>query len=178
MRKIILYAAISLDGKIAKPDGNIDWLHNLPNPEQEDHGYVDFMASVDTTIMGNKTYQQVLGFDMPFPYQDKTNYVLTRNQTLHEDEYATFISDQPIVFAQELKAKEGKDIWLVGGGEITTMFLKNRLIDELQLFIMPIILGPGIPLFGEELNQDWLELKSSKRYGTGAVGITYNFKND
>lgn len=176
MRKVILYVAISLDGKIAKSDGSVEWLEDLPNPENSDHDYVEFYESIDTTIMGNATYQQVKGFDVPFPYKEKTNYVLTRNTSLTEEEYVKFISEDPVGFVASLKAEKGKDIWLVGGAKMVELFLEHKLVDVLRIFVIPIILGAGIPLFGEKLDPEWLTLKESKSYSTGAVGITYEMK--
>ncbi len=92
-RKIILYIACSLDGKIADRTGSVSWLEELPNPDQTDYGYNDFLASVDTTIMGNKTYRHILGFGIDFPYQEKINYVITRNKTLAHDENVQYVSE-------------------------------------------------------------------------------------
>ena len=76
MKKLKLYIAISLNGKIAKPDGSVDWLNNIPNPDNSDMGYTDFFESVDTTIQGYKTYKQVIDWGIEFPYKGKKNYVI------------------------------------------------------------------------------------------------------
>jgi len=174
MKKVIIYAATSLDGMIAKADGSVDWLDELPNPEQLDYGYFDFYDTIDATIMGNKTYQQVLGFDVPFPYKGKKNYVLTRNTSLTKDENVEFISKDPIDIIRNLKESDGKDIWLIGGGEINTLLLNNGLIDQIIVHIMPIILGSGIPLFNKEVNVSMLELIESKTYSTGVIEMRYD----
>ena len=111
MRKLVLYIACSLNGKIARKDGSVDWLENLPNPDQNDYGYAEFLESVETTVMGNKTYRQLIGWDIEFPYKNKTNYVLTRDINKSDDQYAKFISDDPVSFMNALKSEEGKDIW-------------------------------------------------------------------
>ena len=105
MRKIILYVACSLDGKIADREGNVDWLDTIPNPDHSDYGYSDFIKSVDTTLMGNKTYQQVLGFDVPFPYKETKNYVITRDGTLTNDENVEYIHQNIADFISDLKNK-------------------------------------------------------------------------
>lgn len=110
MRKIKLYIAVSLDGKIAKPDGDVSWLDELPNPDHLDYGYADFLSSIDTTLMGNSTYRQLLGFGIDFPYRGKTNYVFTRNTALKEDENVKFISHEPISIVKEIKSGKGRDI--------------------------------------------------------------------
>jgi dihydrofolate reductase len=178
MRKIKLYIAISLDGKIAKPDGDISWLDELPNPVHLDYGYADFLSSIDTTLMGNNTYKQLLGFGIDFPYRGKENYVFTRNSELIEDENVTFISHDPATFVNDLKSGEGGDIWLIGGGEVNTLLLNEKLIDEFIIFIIPIVLGEGIPLFGLTPVEGKLSMIMSKTYGNGVVEIKYNVNND
>src|SRR5664279_1394932 len=123
MRKIKLYIAVSLDGKIAKPDGDVKWLDKIPNPDHLDYGYSDFLKSIDTTLMGNYTYKQLLGFGIDFPYGGKANYVFTRNTELKEDENVKYISTDPVSFVKDLKSSTGGDIWLIGGGEVNSLFL-------------------------------------------------------
>lgn len=173
MRKIKLYIAISLDGKIAGVEGEVDWLDQLPNPEQLDYGYFDFYANIDTVLMGNKTYQQVLGFDVPYPYPGMESYVFTQNTELKDDENVTYITKDIPQFLQTLKEKQGKDIWLIGGGEVNSLLIKSGLIDELWVHVMPIVLGAGIPLFAEGIEKTFLKLTDSKTYPTGVVGLTY-----
>lgn len=144
----MLYIATFIDGYIARTDGSIDWLEDPRYAlENEDYGYYDFIKSIDTTLMGNKTYQQVLGFNVPFPYPDTSNYVFTKIPVNKRDEYVEFVSGDIIEFTQNLKQMEGKDIWLIGGGQLNSAFLDNELIDEIILNIIPVTLGEGIPLF-------------------------------
>ncbi|HVU58731.1 MAG TPA: hypothetical protein VHD83_26910, partial [Puia sp.] len=116
MRKITLYSALSLDGYVSRPDGNIDWLNSFPNPENQDFGYAAFIQTIDTTLMGNKTYQQVLSFDVPFPYPDKKNYVFTRRKDYKDTEFVEFVSEDPAGFVYDLKRRDGGGIWCIGGG--------------------------------------------------------------
>ena len=141
MRKIILYIATSLDGKIADKDGGVGWLEEIPNPEKSDYGYAEFYDCIDTTIMGNSTYRQVLEFPVEFPYKYKKNYVITRDTSLTKDNNVIYISENVIDFIRDLKQMPGKDIWCVGGAELNALLLENQLIDELRLFVMPVILG-------------------------------------
>jgi dihydrofolate reductase len=177
MRKIILYIAISLDGKIAKPDGDVSWLDELPNPDHLDYGYADFLSSIDTTLMGNTTYKQLLGFGIEFPYRGKENYVFTRNKELREDENVKFISNDPVSFVKELKSREGGNIWLIGGGKLNTLLLNERLIDEMIIFVIPIVLGDGIPLFGNTPIESKLEMIKSKAYSNGVIELNYKINN-
>ncbi|MCU4174458.1 dihydrofolate reductase family protein [Carboxylicivirga sp. N1Y90] len=173
MRKIKLYIATSLNGKIASKDGAVDWLESIPNPDALDYGYADFYKSVDATIQGNSTYQQILSWGIDFPYAGKQNYVLSR--TKHENtEHVEFISDNQIEFIQELKKQSGGDIWLIGGGQVNTMLLNAKLIDEIFVFVMPIVLSEGIELFEAIPDMTHLTLKSSQTYPTGVVEMIYN----
>ena len=79
MKRIKLYIAVSLDGYIARPDGDIDWLTEFPNPSKIDYGYKDFFESVDMVIMGGQTYRDIICMDVVWPYKNKTTYVVTRN---------------------------------------------------------------------------------------------------
>ena len=176
MKKIILYIASSLNGKIARRDGSVDWLEKLPIPEGTDHGYADFYDSIDTTIQGGKTYRQIIGWDIEFPYIGKTNYVITRNQNLENNGHVEFITEKPVEFFQNLKMQDGKNIWLIGGGQINTLFLNAGLIDEIRVFIMPIVLPDGIELFEMLPDDKMVELKETKKYNSGAVELVYQLK--
>jgi dihydrofolate reductase len=147
MKNIVLYIATSLDGYIARDDHSIDW---LPTPEEslgEDHGYAAFYDSIDTTIMGKRTYDIVLAHGVQNPYPEKKNYVFTRSPLHLSNEDIEYVSGDIVEFARNLKRAPGKDIWLVGGGEINTLLLDHDLIDRIILTVFPIILGGGIPLF-------------------------------
>lgn len=170
MRKIILYSASSLDQFIARKNGEIDWLFSDPDC---DYGFFDFFASVDATLMGNKTYQQVLSFDCEFPYKGKDNYVFTRNADLQKDENVQFITSKIDEFVNNLKSQKGKDIWLIGGGEINSLFLKNGWIDKICLSVHPVWLGEGLPLFPQFFEQRDLILENTKTYETGLVQLVY-----
>ena len=174
MRKIKLYIASSLDGKIAGVDGSIQWLDEFNSPD-EDYGYKEFLDSVDTTIMGNATYRQILGFESEFPYKSKRNYVVTRNTELKADEHVTYLSHDHLSFIRSLKNKAGKDIWLIGGGKVNSFFLTNHLIDELILFIIPVLLGNGIPLYEKSDFLAAVQLSGTKTYNNGVIELRYTF---
>jgi dihydrofolate reductase len=174
LRKIKLYIAISLNGKIAKADGSVDWLESIPNPDKSDYGYYDFYKSIDTTIQGYNTYKQIVDWDIDFPYADKKNYVLTRKQDLANNKDVDFINENPISFIKNLKRESGKDIWLIGGGQINTMLLNEWLIDEIHLHVMPIIITDGISLFEHIPKETKLDLIASKNYPSGVVELKYS----
>lgn len=176
MRKIILYIAQSADGKIARPDGRVDWLDSIPNPEKTDYGYTSFYESVDTTIMGYSTYQKILDFDIPFPYADKKNFVLTEKKDIDDQPFVTFTRGDKSYF-QDLKSKPGKNIWLVGGSKVNSWFMQRGLIDELYIFIMPVLIGEGIPLFDDFDPLVHLRSISTKFYKNGVVFLHYQCRN-
>lgn len=173
MRQVILYTAASLDNFIARPDGRVDWLNS---PEflipDEDYGYQNFYQTIDTTLMGNHTYQFILDQDVPFPYPDKTNYVFSRSSNNRDTEFVRFISEDPADLVRELKQEDGDNIWLIGGGQINTILLNNDLIDKMILTIIPMTLGEGIPLFHGSYKEVKFNLEASKSYQSGIVQLT------
>lgn len=172
MRKIISYIAISLNGQIADAQGEVAWLDAVPNPDKLDYGYQEFYETIDTTIMGYKTYKQVIDWGVEFPYKDKTNYVLTSSKK-EAAEYVKFISENHIDFIQKLKESAGKDIWLIGGGQVNTFALNSKFLDELMIYLMPVVIAKGINLFELLPQETNLELIDSKSYPTGVQMLKY-----
>jgi dihydrofolate reductase len=163
--KIILYIASSLDGYIARENGDVDWL-----PTNTDSGYVDFYKSIDTVIMGKTTYDQILTFGT-YPYTGKRSLVFTRNDSLTKDENVEFVSNVKEITRELVSSSEG-NIWLVGGSELFSVFLQHKLVDEIILSIIPTVLGKGISLF-QNINQEVnLELIKTTEY-SGLVELTY-----
>ncbi len=173
MKKIILYIATSLNGYIAKTNGSVDWLENIPNPHNEEYGYNDLLNSIDTTIQGNSTYRQILEWGIEFPYKGKDNYVITQNTNLVSDENVTYISSDHINFIENLKGRQGKDIWLIGGGKVNSLFLNNGLIDEIYQFIIPIVIEDGIKLFDSVKEGLSLDIVETKVYKSGVIRYWY-----
>lgn len=151
MKKLNLYIASSLDGFNAREDGDLKWLTEAPNPENSDYGYKAFIETVDTVLMGNSTYKRLVDAGESDFYRDLMNYVFTRGNARTEG-YINFINEDPVDFTAELKKGNGKDIFLVGGGELNKQLLAAGLIDEMKIFIAPIVLGRGIRLFPENGN--------------------------
>jgi dihydrofolate reductase len=170
MRKVKLFIATSLDGFIAAKNGGIDWLFT-----DQDYGYTDFYASIDTTLTGYNTYKDILGFG-EFPYPGKTNYVFSRHHQQADKNPVTFISSDIAAFVRQLKQAPGQDIWLVGGGQINEVLLQAGLIDELIVSIHPTILGEGRPLFAGRTQRQDLHLSGSKTFETGLVQLIYQVK--
>ena len=155
MTKII---ASSLDGHIARENGDIDWL-----PELVESGYDAFYKSVDTVIMGKTTYDQVLTFG-EYPYKNKKSFVFTRNHNQTNDKNTEFVFDVEKFVSQNYPGA-GKNIWLIGGAEIISSFLKQGAIDEIIISVIPVLLGKGIPLFKNIKNETKLEFVKTENYG-------------
>lgn len=168
--ELILYIATSLDGYIAKSDGDIGW---LPSPEEDEKsdGYAQFYDSIDALIMGSTTYQQVLGFG-DWVYPEKPSYVLTtRNlSTVRSD--ILFIKGGVEEVIEEINQKGYKRVWLVGGGRVASAFIKCGLVSEYIITIIPIILGSGISLY-QSLPELKLDLVESKLSSSGMVELHY-----
>lgn len=172
MKRIKLYIAISLDGYIATPDGGVEWLDKYQS-DTEDYGYAALYESVDTVLMGGNTYRSILGFDCEWPYAEKQSYIISRTESSSTLPNVTIIADAIPAFLRQLKADAEKDIWLAGGGELTSLLLAEGLLDEMQLCIFPLLLGTGIRLFpNNSLSSEW-RLVRQQTFPTGAVMLVY-----
>ena len=141
MRKIKVFIATSLDGYIATEFGSVDWL-----PEKVESGYEEFYKTIDTVLMGRKTYGQILTFGA-YPYEGKKSYVFTKNPDQEKDKNVEFVSSIDEFLSDKLDLTKGDNIWLVGGADLISHFLNRKLVDEVIVSIIPLSLGRGIPLF-------------------------------
>ena len=145
-KKVSLYVAASLDGFIARPDGAVDWLP-VPVPGGEDYGYAAFLDTVDTLLIGRKTYDQLPTFG-PWPYGGRRCIVFSATRGGTRDAHAEFLDCDIAACVRELKAGPGDGvIWLVGGAEIIAACLAGGVVDEIILTTVPVLLGEGIRLF-------------------------------
>lgn len=176
MKPVILYVACSLDGYLADAEGGIGFLEACTVP-MADLGYDAFYDSIGTLIMGGKTYRQVANELSPdqWPYAGKPCYVYSRTETGANDKVA-FTALPPKELLAEIR-RDGPEgaIWLMGGGEIIRVFLQDGLIDEYRLYLMPTLLGAGIPVFPRDYPQTSLALKSAKDI-QGIVELIYTRK--
>ncbi len=171
MRKVKLFIANSLDGFIARPDGGIDWLFM-----DADYGMTEFHKSIDSILFGRKTYDAALSLGGAPSYKGIKNYVFSRTLKNSADKNFEFVSGDIRTFVESLKRSKGKDIWLMGGGELIESFMNERLIDEFILTVHPIILGEGLPLFRGSHRQTDLKLLDCKTYESGIVQLSYSLK--
>lgn len=172
-RKTILYIAASLDGYIAKPDGSVDWLHNVKG-DGGDNGYGAFYASIGTIVMGRSTYEEVLTLTDEFPYVGKPTYVLSRTRQPPAP-HVQFTDEDVATLIPKLQQISEGDVWIVGGGKLVQTILEKRLLDEMEIAIIPKILGNGIPLFlVGTLPSDWT-MVSTQTLGQ-IVSVRYQSK--
>ena len=186
MRRIVLYIAMSLDGYLADSAGGVDWLTGQDSaggvdwltgqdPAWDgDGGYSDFIRTVDTVIMGRRTYDQITTQLSPgsWPYEGLSAWVLTHRSAPEPEGEIRFTDLSLDRLAARLRECPGRDIWLCGGAELVRQALELDLIDELRLTIIPTLLGAGIPLFGGLTAPKLLELVSH-RAENGMVECVY-----
>jgi dihydrofolate reductase len=184
MRKVKYFVANSLDNFIARPDGAVDWLFM-----DGDYGMREFFASIDTMLLGRKTYEFSLAH-APKPKRKSKkaegkrksksrmrSYVFSRTLKESADDSFELVSEDAGRFVRSLKEQEGKDIWLMGGGELARSLFAEGVVDEIALCVHPVLLGSGIQLFPEIGRQIDLELLDCKTHKNGCVQVSYRVKN-
>jgi len=171
MRKIVVYIATSADGFIARPDGSVDWL-NRPRTAG-DYGMGAFRRSIDSIVLGRKTYEFGLQHGARFGTQPK-HYVFSRNATgLVRAPGVEFVSEEPAAFAKHLRAQPGKNIWMMGGAALIGAFVDQDQIEEFIIHVMPTLIGEGIPLLGPGRRDIQLIIRSCKHFSDGVVRLHY-----
>ena len=168
MRKIILGLAVSLDSFIEGPNGEYDWCFT-----DQDYGMADFFKRIDTIFVGRKTYDMSLGQEGGIEGFPKMKEYIFSNTLDAVPTGKTLIRGNIEVQVQQIKQEEGKDIWLFGGAELTTVLMNLGLVDELWLSVHPIILGSGKPLFINIKDRTLLTHLETKTYSTGLVSLKY-----
>jgi dihydrofolate reductase len=169
MRKVVLGLGISIDGYIARLNGDVDFLF-MP----KDYSMAPFFKTIGASIMGRKTLEAGLrmsGGSLPkSPYK---YYVMSRSKPPGERDGVVFTNKSPAALVSQLRKSPGKNIWLMGGGELARDFLKADLVDELHLGIVPVLLGEGIPLFPGGFPQRDFALVENKTYSKGLISLKY-----
>jgi dihydrofolate reductase len=169
MRKIILGVGISLDGYIARPNGAVDFLF-MP----KGYSMAPFFATIDASIMGRKTFDAALRMGGTFTDSKMPTYVMSRTQLPGKREGLIFTAQSPTELARELRGRRGgKDIWLMGGGELAREFLNADLVDGIYLGVVPVLLGGGIPLFPSGFPQRNFTLVENKTHEQGLIAVKY-----
>jgi dihydrofolate reductase len=166
-RKVLLGLGISLDGYIARPDGSVDFLF-MP----KDYSMGPFFKTIDTAVLGRKTYDD--GLKMGGTFTGKTKYyVFSRTLPPGMRNGAMVTNDSPAAVIAEIRKSPGKHVWLMGGGELIREFLKEDLVDELYIGVVPVLIGEGIPLFPSGFPQREFNLVENKSYSGGMIALKY-----
>ncbi|NJL88974.1 MAG: dihydrofolate reductase [Coleofasciculaceae cyanobacterium SM2_1_6] len=179
MSKTILYIATSLDGFIADAQDGLGWLHPF---EDVDYGYAEFAAGIGAIVAGRRTYEMVAQMDCPWPYAVP---MLVLSHQLAQQPPATLPEGAELIFLagevqgaiDQARQLTTKDIWINGGAKVAQEFLRQGLVDEIVLSIIPLILGGGIHLFGSLGRSINLILKNSQTFEKGLLQLTYNVQN-
>jgi len=167
---------MSADGFIARKDGAVDWL-DRPRPKG-DYGMGDFFKSIDTILMGRKTYDFVVQFQkegqaVPSMGGNIRHYAFSRKPPKKVLEGFEFVKEPIKKFTARLRAQKGKNIWLMGGGGIIASFLDEGEIDEFIISVIPTFIGEGIPLVAPKRRTVPLKLLSTKKFSDGVVRLHY-----
>lgn len=173
MRKTILYIAASLDGYIADSTKSVNWIKGQDDSIEMLDTYTPFFATVDTVIMGKRTYKQIITELSPehWPYSGVKTYIFTHELQPDTDDIK-FISSNPCPFVNDLKQVSGKNIWICGGADIINQLIKEDLIDVFHITTIPIILGGGVRLFNETNYKMKLKLINTMNYN-GIIESVY-----
>jgi len=175
-RKVIVHIGASADGYIARPDGDLEWLTSRPAPEGF-YGMNAFMRSIDTKILGRKTYEMSLRLGAKFDGEDRTIVFSRQLPPPDAPSGVEFVSEAIGPYVSRLRAQPGKDIWLMGGGEIIASFLDEGAIDEFIISVVPVFIGEGIPLLARRHRHVPLRLRSVKPFPDGVVQLHYNVED-
>lgn len=176
MRKISLFIAMSLDGYIAKPNDDLGFL-KLVEKEAEDYGYAAFTDTIDTIIIGRRTYDYVLKeIGQSFYDSGKRDvYVITRTQRPPVGR-TIFYTGNVTGLIKKLKSEKGKNIYCDGGAELINDLLQHDLIDGFIISVVPILLGNGTRLFKDGRPEQILDFNQAKTFDTGLVQLHYKRK--
>ena len=172
-RRVIVHIAASADGYIARSDGDLEWLTSRPAPKGF-YGMGEFVKSVDTKILGRKTYEESLRLGARFDAKSPTIVFSRQAAPAIIPSGVRFVSGDIESFVADLRAQSGKDIWLMGGGDLIASFLDARAIDEFVVSVVPVFIGDGIPLIARRHRHVPLELHSVQHYEDGVAQLRYH----
>lgn len=170
MRRFIVYLATSADGFISRPDGVVDFL-DRPWPKHQ-YGMPEFLKSIDTIVMGRKSYS---AGGSGGGFGKKKIYVMSHQP--REEKGAEFFSDASAL-AKTLRTTKGKDVWLFGGAESIAAFIDAGEVDEIMMFVVPVLIGEGIPLLAPRHRSIELKLAEAKPFEDGVVLLHYHVARD
>ena len=174
-RKIIVNIATSADGYVARTDGNLDWLTKRPAPKGF-YGLPKFSRSIDAKILGRKTFDMSVKMGASFSAAN-VHYVFSRRTApASVPPGVQFVTESIRDFAERLRKQRGKNIWMMGGGDIIGSFLDEEAIDEFIITLVPTFIGEGIPLLAPRHREVPLRLRSVKQFPEGVVQLHYEVR--
>ncbi|AMM87002.1 dihydrofolate reductase family protein [Martelella sp. AD-3] len=173
MAQIIGYIATSLDGFIADQDNGIDWLTAFDGMDLREHDNAVFLEGIDTVVMGRATYDFLAALDMPWPYAGKRSIVVTSRPLPEPCAPLETRSDIDALIG-ELRGLPG-DVWMLGGGRLQMAFLERGALDAIEIYVMPVLIGGGRPLFPPTGLSANARLVSVKALDRGCVRLHYAF---
>src|SRR5690606_1721707 len=173
MRKLSLFIAMSMDGYIAKPGDDLDFL-KLVEQEGEDYGHAAFMKEVDTILIGRRTYDHVVKHIDATYYDngERDVYVATRTARRRQGR-TTFYTGQPHELVERLRGEPGGKIYCDGGAEVIDALLHHDAVDEMIISVVPVLVGAGTRLFKNGRPEQRLTLSSARSFASGLVQLHY-----
>lgn len=174
MARILGYIASSLDGFIADEQDSLDWLFKYDDMDLGEHDYRNFVKSIRTVVMGRATYDWLVSADAPWAYDDQRAIVVTSRPIENLKGRVETRSDIDSLVVELRNLNDG-NVWMLGGGQLQMAFLERGALDELEIFVMPELLGGGTPLFPATGFQASPELISAKPLSKGCVRLHYRF---
>jgi len=172
-RKIIVNIATSADGYVARPDGNLDWLTERPAPKGF-YGLPEFELSTDVKVLGRKTFDRSLQMGARFSASALHFVFSRRTPPSSVPPGVKFVTESVRAFAERLRTQGGKNVWLMGGGEIIGSFLDDAVIDEFIITVVPVFIGEGVPLLAPRHREVALRLLGSRQFPDGVVQLHYD----
>ncbi len=162
---------MSLDGYIADQHGDISFL-KIVEEKGEDYGYQEFFSTIDVVILGRKTWDTILSYNIPQPYEGKQIFVISHTRKGIVGNARYYGKELPALI-RKLKAESGLDIFIDGGSQLIHTLLKEHLIDRLTISVIPVLLGSGTPLFRPDVPLQNLRLTQVRNFHTGLVQLEY-----
>jgi dihydrofolate reductase len=181
--RVTIHMVASLDGFIARKDGSVDWLETADEfkaGDTMDPAFIEaFLKTIDCYVMGSRTYETALGFEakgLGWAYGDKPTFVVTRRDLPRTRNSVEFCSSDLAELVIERLRPRFRGIWVVGGGALCTECLRLGLVDEIRYSMVPVLIGDGIPFFGNTEGDLALHLTEMKGYKNGMVELCYEVK--